>query len=224
MMYFSSRALWVGVLMVVAGGLWFVDSYGLLRIDPIWVAALFAVAGLGVGYVGVTDRRAWWASIPAGALLGIAGVVAWTRLTSAPDEWGATLFLVGLGAGFWAVFLTARDRWWAIIPGGVFVTIGVFVGLTTTMPELQAVGVMLFGFALTTGLVAVVPTERGHMRWPLIPAALLAAVAIPFVIQARPVITAYEGIDDYIWPVALLLGGAFLIWRVAAQRRSTPQP
>jgi hypothetical protein len=211
----------VGVLMVVAGGLWFVDSYGFVSVDPIVAAVLFAIAGLGLAYVGATDRNAWWSVIAGGTMLGIAGTIAWNRLNpSAPGEWGAALFLAGVAAGLWAAYLLSRDRWWALVAGGIFASIGVFVGLTTTVPVLQGVGVMLAGFAVSIALVALAPTDR-RMRWALLPAVILAAVSVPFLWQAEPMLNAFEGLDDFVWPVVLLVGGALVLWRVGSQRRPT---
>jgi drug/metabolite transporter (DMT)-like permease len=207
--------------MVLAGGLWLLDSYGIAEIDALAVSALFAISGFGLGFIGVRERQTWWALIPAGVLIGIAAVTAWNRLTNAPGEWGAALLLISMGAGFFAVLLTDRTRWWAVIPGGVLATIGVFVGLTTVLPDLPAVGLMLFGFALTFVLLAATPTGRGRMRWPLIPAALLAVVGTVFVVGAAPM---FEPFDDYVLPFVLLVGGLVLIWRFAAERRSTPRP
>lgn len=212
---------WLGVFMVLAGALWFLDSSGIVEIDPLWAAALFAAAGLGLGYVGLTDRHAWWMTIPAGTLVGIAAVVAWNRLTSMPSEWGAGLLLFCMGAGFWLLLLTDRSRWWAIIPGGILISIGAFVGLTTVMPDLQAVGMLLFGFAATFALVAAVPTDRGRMWWALVPAAILALIASLFAIQVAPL---FEPLDDFVLPLVLLLAGIVVLWRVGTQRHPGPRP
>ena len=166
----KSSIFW-GVLIVVAGGLRLLEALGALAVGGwIW-SALFGVAGVGFAYVFSRSRENWWAAIPAGALLGLAALVAWGEFgLESADAWGGSLFLGALGAGFWAVYLRVRENWWAIIPGGVFFTLA----LLTVAPADDET-FFFFGLALTFALLAVLPTGEGRMRWPIIP--LLACSA-----------------------------------------------
>ena len=72
-------------------------------------------------------------------------------------------------------------------------------------------GVFFLGLAATFGLVSQVSTPEGKMKWALIPAAVLAIMGFLFLLTLG-------GLMNYVWAVALILGGAFLIWRTLARR------
>lgn len=207
----KSSIFW-GVLIVVAGGLLLLEALGALAVGGwIW-SALFGVAGVGFAYVFSRSRENWWAAIPAGALLGLAALVAWGEIWSASaDEWGGSLFLGALGAGFWAVYLRVRENWWAIIPGGVFLTLA----LLTVAPADDGTFFFL-GLALTFALLAVLPTDQGRLRWPIIPAGVLGVLGVLVGIGA-------EGALNYVWPAALVAGGLYLILRALGSGRK-PRP
>jgi hypothetical protein len=210
----GSNTFWWGILLVAAGAVWLVGTLGLVDAHPAWPALLFGLAGGGFAAAWARDRARWWAAIPAGALLGLAGLVAWDAFApSAADEWGASVFLGLLGAGFWAVYLHAHDRWWAIIPGGVLLTLAVFIGLTPVLTGTAVVAPLFFGLALTFALLAILPTGRGHPWWPLVPAGVLAVLGVLFAIEATTILAALE----YAWPVALIAGGLYVIWRASGR-------
>ena len=79
------------------------------------------------------DRASWWAAIPSAALLGAAAA----RLMEIdPDGWGQWTevpMLAALGVGFFAVYLRNHRQWWALIPGGILVTLSVLAALATTV-------------------------------------------------------------------------------------------
>jgi hypothetical protein len=62
-------------------------------------------------------------------------------------------------------------------------------------------------------LLAVVPTDEGRMRWPIIPAGVLGVL----------VGIGAEGALNYVWPAALVGGGLYLILRVPGPGRK-PRP
>jgi len=100
----------------------------ILRLDP-WGGALagsLLFVGLGSAFVIVylRDRAHWWAVIPAGALLGLAGA-AFFGSAGAEGLAGASLF-IGLGAAF--LWLLAVERMgWAIFPAGAMAALAVVV-------------------------------------------------------------------------------------------------
>lgn len=208
------NVLW-GVLMVVGGGVLLLEALDVLVTGPIWVA-LFGVAGLVFLYAFFASRDNWWAAIPAGALLGLAALIAWSKLTTFSDDWGASLFLGALGAGFWTIYLRAREHWWAIIPGGVLLTLALVAGLSLVVGGATISAVLFLGLALTFAVLAVVPTDEGRMRWPIFPAGVLGALGVLSGIGATEVL-------NYVWPVALILGGLYLILRAFGSRRR-PRP
>ena len=199
-----------GIILIVAGLLFLLENLGVLRgaFALLW-ALLFGMGGGLFLYVFLTDRTQWWAIIPGGVLFAIMLVITLDRL--APNlsaTWGGTLFMACLALAFGAVYLVAREHWWALIPCGVMFTIALVVALSTLGVErLQAGGVFFIGLGLTFALLALVPTREGRMKWPLIPAGTLAVLGLGVLVTTTAIMA-------YVLPIALILTGLYLIFRV----------
>ena len=176
--------------------------------EAVW-AILFAVVGLAFLWEFVSDPPGlWWAAIPGCTLLGLAAIVGFVTLGEADSAgpWLGALFMGSVSAAFWLVYLAHRDFWWAIIPGGATLTIAV-ISLLATWWQSELLGAMLFfGLALTFGLVAIVPTPRGPMTWALIPAAVLAVLGLAVLLASTSDV-------NYIWALALIAAGIYLLFR-----------
>jgi hypothetical protein len=171
---------------------------------------VFLLGGLGFLWAFATDREWWWASIPGMALVGIGLLIGYGAL--APEEPGgvaAGLFLGSLGVGFLLVYLRNRQAWWAIIPCGVMITLALVTGLESES-ELGVGGVFFLGLALTFLVVYLVPNPEGRMTWALIPAAVLGIMG--FLILAAAV-----QLIGFLWPLALVVVGAYLLFRALRQ-------
>lgn len=116
--------LW-GVLLLGAGILFLADRLGLVTDARFFWAGMFAAVGAVFAVASALRREAWWAAIPAGALLGLGVVTAiGDAVGPAAEAVSGGAFLALTGAGFWAVYVRDHARWWAIIPGGALVTLG----------------------------------------------------------------------------------------------------
>jgi hypothetical protein len=206
-----SSVVW-GVLLLLAGVMLLLDYLEVLPGEWIfWAVALAAGAGAFL-YVFLTQHEKWWAAIPAGWLLGAAAVTVWEALV-ANDDRGAALLLGLGGLGFWAVYARRRANWWAVIPGGVLVTLAVMIALEATVSAATAGSVLFFGMAVTFALLAVLPGTR--MRWPLIPAAGLTLLGVLTALEA----TGALELANLVWPVALIAAGGYVIWKAVRPRR-----
>lgn len=210
-----------GALLLVAGILLLLQALGASVAVGLFWGVLFLAAAAVFWYLFATGRQNWWAALPGGALLGL-GLTVLTGEAGLPGAavWGGSLFLGSMGAGFAAVYLREHERWWAIIPAGVLFTLAVTSAWDAAMAGERASGALLFaGLALTFVLVAVLPGGLGRRRWAWIPAAALAVLAVLIALEA----TALSSVLDYLWPLALIVGGGFLLWR-ALGRRHTAEP
>jgi len=93
----------IGTLLILAGGLGFLQAFGILQdaSDVFW-GIVFLVGG-GVFIWIFTSRFAsghWWAAIPGFVLAGI-GVL--NLLPDWLDDIGGAVFLGAIGLGFWLV-------------------------------------------------------------------------------------------------------------------------
>jgi uncharacterized membrane protein HdeD (DUF308 family) len=154
-----------------------------------------------------------------------------TQLTG--GAWGAAFLFLFMGAGFGAVFVRERGNWWALIPSGVMFTLAVIVGLPQELQGAPTAAVLFLGLAATFGVLSLVPVRvdeagnrRERMKWPLIPAGILAVMGLIFVLQAMAVLIPV----DFVFPAVMIVGGialmvyAYLAHRDGRQRAHGPGP
>jgi hypothetical protein len=200
----------LGVLLVAGGVLYLLDTLNIVTWGSLVWAAAAAAGGLVLLAGLLRDRTAWWLAIPGLTLLGLAAVISLDNLNPSFSQWSGSVFLGAIGLSFWVVYILDRQMWWAIIPGGVLVTLAVVAGLEDSV-GIDSGSVFFLGLALTFLLVAVIPNERQAMRWALYPAAILGVMGVLLLVG-------FENAIGYIWPVALIAVGGFLLLRAA--RRS----
>ena len=202
------------ILLIAVGILVLLQNLGVLAVDLalLW-ALLFGAGGVVFLYVFLTDRTNWWAIIPGFVLLSIAAIIALDQFAPQISEsWGGALVLGGIGLAFWVVYLTSRENWWAVIPGGVMVTLALVTAISSVVEGVEMGGVFLIGLGLTFGLLSLLRTPEGRMKWALIPAGVLLVVGLL-------VTAATASLLQYLWPVALILIGLYVILRILLPRR-----
>jgi len=162
--------------------------------------------GLSFWYVYFTSRNErWWALIPAGVLTALALMIV---VTQQFEDFGAAIFLGGIGLSFFAVYFTDRtERWWALIPGGVLVTLAGVTVAAARFGEFQTAGFFFFGLALTFLLVALL----AGMRWAYWPALILGIMGFLGIVSLL-------NIANYIWAIALIAVGVFMLFRYFTNR------
>jgi hypothetical protein len=204
-----------GALLVGAGVLLLLQNFGVLTFgwDLIW-SLLFALGGAAFVAVFLKDREQWWAIIPGFTLLGIGGLIGLAAiLPESAGAWGGTFFLGAISLAFWVIYALRRENWWAVIPGGVLLTLAVVAGLAEAAGGIATGGLFFLGLAATFGLVYLLPTPEGRMKWAIIPAGILGAMGVLIILAATSVV-------NYLWPLALILAGLYLVYRSFFSRRA----
>ncbi|MFN8381936.1 MAG: hypothetical protein U0V02_08360 [Anaerolineales bacterium] len=156
---------------------------------------------LSFWYVYFSNRtERWWAIIPAGILTTLAFMVV---VSERFEEYSGAVFLGGIGLAFFVVYLTSMsERWWALIPGGVLTTLAGVTIAAEKFGEFQTAGFFFFGLALTFLLVAIL----ANMKWAYWPALVLG-------IMGFLGIASLLDFANYIWAIALIAAGGFLLVR-----------
>lgn len=198
----------LGMVLIGVGVLFLLQNMGVIGAIAGLVWAVFFAAGGGAFLLTFATAPArWWALIPGFTLLGLGALVALGELAPPLGEaWGGGLFLGGIGLGFCAVYLTGRERWWALIPGGVLLTLALVASLSAAMPGRDLGWLFFLGLGLTFGIVAVVPTPRGRMSWALFPSGVLLAMALLGMAFTGEAVGIF-------WPVVMIVAGLFLAFR-----------
>jgi hypothetical protein len=204
----SKSRLFLGLGLLILGIVFLLQNIGVLRdaAAVIW-PVLFGLGGLVFLGVFLSNREHWWAIIPGSALLGIALLMALTALFPARGPiFGGAIFMGTLAAGFLAIFAFHPDNWWAVIPGGVLLTIAVVSVAGQVLSGAQTGAIMMLGMAATFAALALIETPQGRMRWPLIPAGVLLAIGLLIMLQT---------LAWLLWLIALMMiaAGGYLVIR-----------
>lgn len=172
------------------------------QLDEIGGAVFLGGVALSFWYVYFTDRVSrWWAIIPGGVLTALTLLI---FASSYFDEYSGAIVLGGIGITFFIVYLTnPGERWWALIPGGVLATLAGMTIAADRFGEFQTAGFFFLGLSATFLLVAVL----GGMRWAYWPALALG-------VMGALGLASLMNIANYVWAVALIAIGGFMIFRV----------
>ena len=203
-----------GLLLVALGILLLLQNLGLLGITGSGLLAILFLAG-GVAFLAmfVSNPARWWPLIPGFTLLGLGALMLLEAAAPmAAAVWGGPIFLGSMGLAFVAVYLARRENWWAIIPGGVFLSLGVVAGVSSRVGGAEAGTILFLGLAATFGLVYLALGPHRPRGWALVVGAALLALALV-------VSTTAVGIASYLWPLILILLGAYLLYRSLRSRR-----
>jgi len=205
----ARNSIVAGIVLMTVGVLLLLDLLGILQSAAYLPPLVFAAVGVVFLSLFIRRREYWWAAIPGSVFLGLAAVVTAAQLTDGRAG-GALLFLF-MAAGFAAVYLRERANWWALIPCGVMCTLAGIVALPQELQGTPVAAVLFLGLAATFGLLSLVPVRTaehtGRMRWPLIPAAVLAVLGVVFALQATALLLAI----DIALPAAMILAGIALL-------------
>jgi len=166
---------------------------------------IFMAAGAAVFiWIYFTKKEQWWAIIPGLTLLGLSLSGLDSLLNFYPgSNWTGAIFLGCIGLAFWLIYLRRQDQWWAIIPGGVLITLAAVAGLEKVL--YWSGGIFFLGLAATFALVGILPNQL-DTRWAFIPAAILAVLGV---VSFAPL----KSVMVVIWPVALIALGVYIIFR-----------
>ena len=211
----STGSSLVGLVLICLGALFLLQNFGIASFVTGTIWALLFVAG-GAVFVGVfaLNRDNWWAIIPGFTLLGLGALIGVSTIFPAAAAPAAGLFFLAIGMSFWVIYATHREYWWAVIPGGVLVTLAVIVTISSVSgaDEGRWVPTVLFlGLAATFGLVYFLPTPQGRMTWALWPAGILGIMGL--------LMTAFMGqLAGILWPLILIAGGVVVLLRTMQKR------
>ncbi len=200
-----SRMVWGG-LLIVAGILFLLQEFQVLgsALDYLWVVLMGVGAGVFL-WIYFSKRDQPWSVIPGLTLLGLALVSLDDLIPGMPSgNWNGTVFLGCLGMAFWLLYLRRKDQWWAIIPGGVLVTLALVDGVEFLTDWTD--GIFFIGMGVTFALVAALPNQTHDTRWAYIPAAAL--ILLGFILFAP-----FKNVVNYIWPALLVGLGVFILVR-----------
>ena len=200
----QSNLIWGGIL-ILAGILFLLQEMNILgnAFQYLWLILMAAGAAVFL-WIFFAKKELWWAIIPGLTLLGLSFSGLESLLNILPgSNWSGAVFLGCIGLAFWLVYLRRQDQWWAIIPGGVLVTLAAVAGFENLLGESEVI--FFLGLAGTFALVGILPSQV-DTRWAFIPAAILAVLGVALFAPFRSAML-------IIWPGALIVLGVYILFR-----------
>ena len=192
-------------MLILAGILFLLQELNILgnAFQYLWLILMAAGAAVFI-WIYFTKKEQWWAIIPGLTLLGLSLSGLDSLLNFYPgSNWTGAIFLGCIGLAFWLIYLRRQDQWWAIIPGGVLITLAAVAGLEKVLD--WSGEIFFLGLAATFTLVGILPNQQ-DTRWAFIPAVVLAVLGIASFAPLRSVMVV-------IWPVALIALGVYILFR-----------
>ena len=201
----QSRMVW-GSILILAGILFFLQEFQILgsAFEYLWIILMAAGSGAFL-WMYFSKHEQWWAVIPGLTLLGLTlvGLENIIQVFPGGNLTGA-VFLGSIGLAFWLVYLRKREQWWAIIPGGVLVTLALLAVFDCRSQFTDFI--FFLGMGVTFGLVGLLPRQTHNTRWAYIPAGIMIVLGLAFFAPIQSVI-------NYVWPVLLVGLGIFVVVR-----------
>ena len=194
-----------GAILIVAGLLFLLESFGLLFMGSIW-PVFFGIAGVLFLFTFVRDTRQWWSVIPGLTLLSLAVIIFLdTVAPSVGNLVNGSIFLASLGLSFILILLVTRGRqWWAMIPGGVLVTLAC-IALVSPFVDGELTGaILMLGIAATFAIVYFIASPGIRTRWALYPALILGIIGVLLLASASI-------LANFIWPIVFIALGIYVI-------------
>jgi hypothetical protein len=123
----------------------------------------------------------------------------------APSSLGGAAFLGSLGLAFWLAWREDEHRWWALIPAGTLLSLGLtsFVD-GTRLGAATSGSVFLLGLAAT--FFALTRLRVEPQGWAIFPAGALALLAVVSATTA----------GGWLFPLVFIAAGVYLLWRSGA--------
>jgi hypothetical protein len=204
--------LFLGAILILGGLFLLLGNLGLIELGGLLWAIVLAGAGVFFVLLYFQDRRQWWAWIPGITLLSVGVLIALEDLLPGnTGDLGGVIVPGGIGLSFLLIYVTTRQHWWAIIPGGALLSIAAMIFVQEILPssmEEAGIGVFFLGLGLTFLALSRVGTEKGQMKWPVIPGGILLGIGILLILFG----SAAE-FFPYIGALALIAVGGFILWR-----------
>ena len=203
--------VWSGVLIVSGIILLLFNFQVMARFEPVpqLILAGILAAGASGFFLGYFVSEGDWARlVPAWTLLALASMVVASifPVMMSPPLTAALLFL-GLSIAFANVYLLKRtERWWAVIPGGFMLVIGLVVGLSGSVERMETLAAILFvGMGTVFFLLHWLDGQRRRW-WALVPGSVLLFFGL-FVLTLD---TMSENVVSRWWPLLLISLGLFV--------------
>ena len=199
-----------GIVLILAGFLLLAQRLG--YVGGQWDDAIRGLSfGLGTFYFAslfFSDRSRWWAAMLGFIFLSFtASQFIEVFFPAIPGSYAGISILLFIGLGFLAIYFANKEMWWALIPGGVMLSLSTIVAVENLFPQIaiNAGGLLFIGLGLTFLVLYFLRVPGVRLFWAIYPAISLFVFGL---------FVAFEGEEvwNLVWPALIVLLGLYLIF------------
>jgi hypothetical protein len=198
-----------GAFLIIVGVILLLENLGLFELGSlVWTGILTVLASCFV-VIYFRNHRLWWVWIPAVTLLSFAVQFALQDLAPAFErQYGEAIVLAGVALSFLTAYGFSTSNWWAVIPGGIFLTLSVLnlMEKKAISLRLENESVFYMGMGLTFALLYILPSPGSRKTWALFSGVVFLLFGIFFTISDVKLI-------NIILPSLIILIGVLLLAR-----------
>jgi len=209
----GSRIFW-GIAVIIGGVMALLDNLNVIDFGEVFWGILAFLGAIFFLSIYPQNRSHWWALVPGISLIGIGLTILVNWLVPEFGEvWGGAILLGGIGLSFFFLYLVDHQNWWAVIPAGIMISIGIAAGIEQTYGDRFGLGIFFLGMGLTFALLPLLPTPPGKMGWAWATALILAALGAIFMFTTGEKLS-------YLGPIVLIgIGIALVIKSLVGNRQ-----
>lgn len=199
-----------GVVLILAGFLLLAQRLGYIggQWDDAIRALVFGVGTIYFASIFIGNRSRWWAALLAFIFLSFtASQFIEVFFPAIPGYFASISILLFMGLGFFAIYFANKEMWWALIPGGVMLSLAAVTSVEEIFPQLpfDAAGLLFIGLGLTFLTLYFLRVPGTRLFWAIYPAVSLLVFGL---------FVAFEGeeIWNVVWPALIVLLGIYFIF------------
>ncbi len=200
------RTEFVGFAMIVSGLFFLLVNFKVIPVSDFVVPRVLGILFImgGLIFLFFTGAGGWlsWFVLPAGLLItgGVVTLILGTNMFLSLEA--ASLLALGLGVTFLSVFLSRRNHWWALIPGGAMIGVTGWIEIGSLVPLLRPHPVFLvFALGVAFLVIYAYSVQKRRMRWSLFVGLVIVFLSFCYLVVLL------LAMWTMLWPVALLLVG-----------------
>lgn len=204
-----------GILLILFGTYLALEQFGVIPVSArgLVPAVLFGFAAFSLFSMYFANTTRWWAVMVGFFMSGLAlSALVGVFAPEMSARVSGTLFFAGLSLGFAAAYVVQRENWWAIIPGGVMLSLAAvtFFENTPGIP-FEPAGLLFIGMGLTFLLLSTVKNNNIRLSWGIYP-------GIPLLIFGVMLAIGSEESWAVMGPLLLVAGGVWLLYSSLRKR------
>ncbi len=205
-----------GIVLILAGFLLLAQRMGYVggQWDDAILTLVFGVATIYFASLFFSERTRGWAALVSFIFLSFtASQFIEIFLPSLPGFYVGISVLLLMGLGFLAIYFIDHEKWWALIPGGVMLSLTAVTTVEELYPTLafEPAGLLFFGLGLTFLVLYFIRVQGPRLTWAIYPALSLLTFGL-FISFGE------KDLWNVIWPALIVLLGLYFI--VGAFRRN----